>query len=81
MPLRPPVIVNGPPPDLSSADCTATSLSAGTSSSLRHSFFSSPSSFNTIKVVSAAASRGIIRMPGPLSIDALWKNGIVDGMA
>ena len=83
MPLRPPAMVNGPPPDgrwLSSV-CAAMSLSTGTSSSLRHSLFSRARCFSSIVVVSAAASRGIIRMPGPLSIDALLKYELAEGIA
>ena len=34
-----------------------------------------------MSVVSAAASRGIMRIPGPLSMDALLKYGAAEGMA
>ena len=40
-----------------------------------------PSCFSVISVVSAAASRGIMRMPGPLSIEALLKYGAAEGIA
>ena len=73
MPLRPPFMPSGPPPLRPSAPCASTSFSAGTSRILRHSFFSMPSCFSVMSVVSAAASRGIMRMPGPLSTEALLK--------